>query len=117
MVVAENSVSSFLYWPLHTLLVAADIPQREERKEKGTKTEATVWLVTNLRSKHSITRRVLLVLQTKRKVQVLVAQSCPTFCNTTDCSLPAPPVQGILRQALLEWVAVLLPRGLSRPRD
>ena len=29
------------------------------------------------------------------KWKVLVAQSCPTFCNPMDCSLPASSVHGI----------------------
>ena len=31
------------------------------------------------------------------KPKVLVAQSCPTFCNPTGCSLPGSSVYGILK--------------------
>ena len=36
---------------------------------------------------------------------VLVAQSCLTFCNIMDCSLPGSSVQGVL-QARIEWVVM-----------
>ena len=36
-------------------------------------------------------------------VCVLIAQSCLTFCNTMDCSLPGSSVQRVL-QARIEWV-------------
>ena len=35
-----------------------------------------------------------------------VAQSCPTLCNPTDCSLPGSSVRGIFRARTLEWVAI-----------
>ena len=31
------------------------------------------------------------------KVKMLATQSCPTFCNPTDCSLPGSSVHGILQ--------------------
>ena len=46
-----------------------------------------------------------------------VAQSCPTLCNTMDCSLPGSPVQGIFQARTLEWVAISFSRGSSQPRD
>ena len=36
----------------------------------------------------------------------LVAQSCLTLCNPTDCGLPVSSVHGILQARILEWVAV-----------
>ena len=33
-------------------------------------------------------------------------QSCLTFCDPMDCSLPGYPVHGILQARILEWVAV-----------
>ena len=33
-----------------------------------------------------------------QKVKVLVAQSCPTLCDSMDCSPPGSSVRGILRQ-------------------
>ena len=35
-----------------------------------------------------------------------VAQSCPTLCDTVDCSLPGSSVHGILQARILEWVAI-----------
>ena len=34
-------------------------------------------------------------------------ESCPTLCNSMDCSLPGSPVRGILQTRILEWVAVI----------
>ena len=44
-------------------------------------------------------------------------QLCPTLCGPVDCSLPGPPVHGILQARILEWVAVAFSRGSSQPRD
>ena len=33
------------------------------------------------------------------------AQSCPTLCNPTDCSLPGSSFHGIFQARILEWVA------------
>ena len=46
-----------------------------------------------------------------------VAQSCPTLCDTTGCSLPGSSVHGILQARILEWVAISFSRGSSWPRD
>ena len=52
-------------------------------------------------------------------------QSCLTFCDPVDLSLPVPSVHGILRQywsekkkkkRILEWVVMLSPRVSSRPK-
>ena len=50
-------------------------------------------------------------------VCVLVAQSCLTLCNPTDCSLPGSFVHGLSHARTLEWVAISFPRGSSQPRD
>ena len=36
------------------------------------------------------------------KVKALVAQLCPTLCDTTDCRLPGSAVLGILQARILE---------------
>ena len=36
----------------------------------------------------------------------LVAQSCSTLCNLTDCSPPGSSAHGILQARILEWVAI-----------
>ena len=53
----------------------------------------------------------------ERKVKVLVSQSCPTFCNLMDWSLPGSAVPGILQARTLEWVAITFSKGSSWPRD
>ena len=35
-----------------------------------------------------------------------VTQSCPTFCESIDCSLPGSSVYGIFQARVLEWVAI-----------
>ena len=47
---------------------------------------------------------------------VSVTQSCATFCDPRDYSLPGFSDHGIL-QARLEWVAIPFSRGSSHPRD
>ena len=37
---------------------------------------------------------------------VLAAQSCPTFCNPTDCSLPGSSIHGLLQARILECIAI-----------
>ena len=48
---------------------------------------------------------------------MLVAQSCPTLCDPTDCNLPGSSVCGILQARIMEWVAISFSRGSSQPRD
>ena len=50
-------------------------------------------------------------------VQAKSLQSCPTLCNSMDCSLPGFSIHGILQARILEWVATPFSRGSSRPRD
>ena len=45
------------------------------------------------------------------------AQSCPTLCDPTDCSLPGSSVHGIFQARILERVAISFSRGSSPPRD
>ena len=45
----------------------------------------------------------------------LVAQSCPTLCNPTDCSPPGSSVHGILQARILEWAACPPPGILPNP--
>ena len=40
------------------------------------------------------------------------AQSCPTLCDPTDCSLPGLSVHGILQARVLERVAMPSPQGI-----
>ena len=48
---------------------------------------------------------------------VKVTQSCPTLCDSIDCSLPDSSVHGILQARILEWVAYLFCRGFSQSRN
>ena len=50
---------------------------------------------------------------TEQCVCVLVAQSCLTLCDPTDCSPPGSSVHGISQSRILEWVAILSSRGSS----
>ena len=51
------------------------------------------------------------------KSESKVGQSCPTLCDSMDCSLPSSSLHGILQARVLEWVAISFSRGSSRPRD
>ena len=46
-----------------------------------------------------------------------VAQSCPTLCDSVDCSLPGSSVHGNLQTRILEWFAISFSREFSQPRD
>ena len=46
-----------------------------------------------------------------------VAQSCLTFCNPMNSSLPGFFVHGMFQARILEWVAIPFSRKSSRPRD
>ena len=48
---------------------------------------------------------------------VLVAQSCLTLSNPTDCCPHGSSVHGILQARILEWVVISSSRGTSQPRD
>ena len=50
-------------------------------------------------------------------MKMLVAQSYLILCDPMDCSPPGSSVLGILQARILEWVAIPLSRGSSRPRD
>ena len=39
------------------------------------------------------------------------------LCNPMDCSLPGSPVQGILQERILAWVAIPFSIGSSPPRN
>ena len=49
------------------------------------------------------------------EVEVLVAQSRLTLCNSMDCSPPGSFDHGILQARILEWVAIPFSRGSSQP--
>ena len=50
-------------------------------------------------------------------VCVLVTQSYLTLCDPRDCSPPGFSIHGIHQARILEWIAILLSRGTSQPRD
>ena len=51
-------------------------------------------------------------------VTMLVAQSCPTLCDSMDCCSPLSSFfHGILQARILECIAIPFSRGSSRPRD
>ena len=47
----------------------------------------------------------------------LVAQSCPSLCNTMDCSPPGSSVREIFQARILERIAISFSRASSRPRN
>ena len=51
------------------------------------------------------------------RLKVKVTQWCPTVWNPMDCSLPGFTIYGILQARILEWVAILVSRRSSQPRD
>ena len=48
---------------------------------------------------------------------MLVAQLCPTLCDSVDCSLPGSSFHGILQARILEWVTIPFSRGSSQFKD
>ena len=54
---------------------------------------------------------------TKLSLCRLVTKSCPTLCNSMDCSLPGSSVHGILQARIPEWVAISFSRGYSWSRE
>ena len=63
-------------------------------------------------SNHCILRGpVLLCVCTKS------LQSCPTFCDSIDCSLPGSSVNEIFQERILEWVVISCSRESFQPRD
>ena len=46
-----------------------------------------------------------------------VTQLGQTLCEPMDCSLPGSSIHGIFQAGVMEWVAISLSRGSSRPRD
>ena len=56
-------------------------------------------------------------LTLRKKKESEAAQSCPTLCNPTDCSLPGSSIHGIFQARVLEWVAISFSRRSSQPRD
>ena len=44
-----------------------------------------------------------------------ITQSCPTLCNTMDCSLSGSSVHGIFQARVLEWIAISFSKGSSNP--
>ena len=55
--------------------------------------------------------------QRRPQAECEVAQSCPTFCDPMDCSLPGYSVHGICKAIVLEWIAISFSGGCSPPRD
>ena len=49
----------------------------------------------------------------KVKSESEVAQSCPTFSDPMDCSLPGSSVHGIFQARVLEWGAIAFSVAVS----
>ena len=52
-----------------------------------------------------------------QRVNVKVAQLCPTLWDPMKCSQAVSSVRGILQARILEWVAIPFSRGSSQPQD
>ena len=81
-----------------------------------------VSLTTHIQSQEllSILQNTFLVhidLSIKIQIQSEGVQSCPTFCDPMDRSLPGSSVHGIFQAKVLEWIAISFSRGSSRLRD
>ena len=50
-------------------------------------------------------------------LQVLISQSCLTFCDPRDCSPPGSSVHRTLQVRILQCVAIPFSRGSSQPRN
>ena len=48
----------------------------------------------------------------KVKSESEVAQSCPTFSDPMDCSLPGSSIHGIFQAGVLEWGAIAFSENL-----
>ena len=48
---------------------------------------------------------------------MLVVQSCLSFCDPMDCSLPGSSVHGFFQARILKWTAISFTRGSSWPRN
>ena len=46
----------------------------------------------------------------------LVAKLCLTLYDPMDCSLPGSSVRGISQARIMEWLALAISKGFSRPR-
>ena len=49
----------------------------------------------------------------KENQKVLVAQLCPTICDSRDCRLPGSSVHGVSQSRILEWVFISFSRESS----
>ena len=45
-----------------------------------------------------------------------VAQSCPTLCDPTDCSLPGSSIHGIFQARVLEWVPIAFSENKTKQK-
>ena len=47
----------------------------------------------------------------------LITQSCPSLCDSMNCSPPGSSVHGIFQTRILEWVSISFSRGSFWSRD
>ena len=79
--------------------------QKERRRREGT--NSMFYKITSSYFYYSL----------RKKVKVLVAQSCPTLYDPMECSLPGFSVHGIFQVRILEQVAISFCRVSSQLRD
>ena len=107
----------------HSSIVAWRTPWTEEPRE--------LWFIVLQRAVHNWVRKhstaqalgktcmcvCVCVFVRARACTRAHAQSCPTFSDPMDYSLPGSSVHGIFQTRILEWVAISYFRGSSPPRD
>ena len=52
------------------------------------------------------------IIDTCRYMYIYVTQSCPTLCDSMDCSLPGSSVHGISHARILDWGAIPFSKGI-----
>ena len=75
-------------------------------------------LITTTLQQASITGKTAIFFKDVLAVSILclVAQLCPTLCDSLDCSPPGSSVHGIFQARILDWVAISFSRGSSWPK-
>ena len=71
---------------------------------------------TILKAKKKKFNETIIIICLLKENESGVAQSCPTLCDSIDCSLPGSSVHGIFQARILEWIAISFSRS-SQPRN
>ena len=110
----------YLLWPMHSLgktLLAFDLLHFVLQDQTCLLFQVSLDFLLLYSSPLWWKGHLFLCLSSRRSYVCEVAQSCPTLCNSMDCSLPGSSIHGIFQARVLEWVAISFSRGSSLPRD